>query len=64
MPNQTAYGLKADKKPASGRPLLLGITKASLSTDSFLGGELPGDDARSHGGGDQRQDRLPARPEE
>ncbi|HEY6547767.1 MAG TPA: DNA-directed RNA polymerase subunit beta', partial [Vicinamibacteria bacterium] len=24
------------KKPASGRPLLLGITKASLSTDSFI----------------------------
>ena len=23
-------------KPASGRPLLLGITKASLSTDSFI----------------------------
>ena len=28
--------VKADKKPASGRPLLLGITKASLSTDSFI----------------------------
>ena len=27
---------QADKKPASGRPLLLGITKASLSTDSFI----------------------------
>jgi DNA-directed RNA polymerase subunit beta' len=25
-----------DGKPASGRPLLLGITKASLSTDSFI----------------------------
>jgi hypothetical protein len=24
------------KKPSSGRPLLLGITKASLSTDSFI----------------------------
>ena len=24
------------KKPASGRPVLLGITKASLETDSFL----------------------------
>ena len=24
------------KKPASGHPLLLGITKASLSTDSFI----------------------------
>jgi len=28
--------VKANKKPASGRPLLLGITKASLSTDSFI----------------------------
>jgi DNA-directed RNA polymerase subunit beta' len=26
----------AGKKPASGHPLLLGITKASLSTDSFI----------------------------
>jgi DNA-directed RNA polymerase subunit beta' len=26
----------AGKAPASGRPLLLGITKASLSTDSFI----------------------------
>jgi DNA-directed RNA polymerase subunit beta' len=24
------------KKPADGTPLLLGITKASLSTDSFI----------------------------
>jgi DNA-directed RNA polymerase subunit beta' len=28
--------VQAGKKPASGRPLLLGITKASLSTDSFI----------------------------
>jgi len=27
---------EAGKKPASGHPLLLGITKASLSTDSFI----------------------------
>jgi DNA-directed RNA polymerase subunit beta' len=27
---------KLGKKPSSGRPLLLGITKASLSTDSFI----------------------------
>ena len=27
---------KDGKNPASGRPLLLGITKASLSTDSFI----------------------------
>ena len=25
-----------DEKPATGRPLLLGITKASLATDSFI----------------------------
>ncbi len=28
--------LKAGGRPATGRPLLLGITKASLSTDSFI----------------------------
>jgi DNA-directed RNA polymerase subunit beta' len=28
--------VKAGKNPATGRPLLLGITKASLSTDSFI----------------------------
>jgi DNA-directed RNA polymerase subunit beta' len=28
--------IAADGKPADGRPLLLGITKASLSTDSFI----------------------------
>jgi len=28
--------LKAEGKAATGRPLLLGITKASLSTDSFI----------------------------
>jgi DNA-directed RNA polymerase subunit beta' len=28
--------ITADGKPAEGRPLLLGITKASLSTDSFI----------------------------
>jgi DNA-directed RNA polymerase subunit beta' len=28
--------LSEDGKPAEGRPLLLGITKASLSTDSFI----------------------------
>jgi DNA-directed RNA polymerase subunit beta' len=29
-------GLAKGSKPATGRPLLLGITKASLSTDSFI----------------------------
>jgi len=28
--------IKSEGKPAAGRPLLLGITKASLSTDSFI----------------------------
>jgi DNA-directed RNA polymerase subunit beta' len=28
--------IAADGRPAQGRPLLLGITKASLSTDSFI----------------------------
>src|SRR5713101_416804 len=27
---------RIDGKPATGRPLLMGITKASLSTDSFI----------------------------
>src|SRR5438093_336700 len=34
LDNERLTGL--GKKPASGRPLLLGITKASLSTDSFI----------------------------
>ena len=33
---QNAEMLEADKEPAEGRPILLGITKASLATDSFL----------------------------
>ena len=28
--------IEAGKEPAEGRPILLGITKASLATDSFL----------------------------
>ena len=51
-------------RPATAQPLLLGITKASLSTDSFISAaSLPGDDARPHRGVDLREDRLPARPE-
>jgi len=30
--------MAAGRKPASGPPLLLGITKASLPTDSFMSG--------------------------
>ena len=33
---QNAEMLEAGKQPAEGRPILLGITKASLATDSFL----------------------------
>ena len=33
---QNTAMLEAGKEPAEGRPILLGITKASLATDSFL----------------------------
>jgi DNA-directed RNA polymerase subunit beta' len=33
---QNAAVVEAGKEPAEGRPILLGITKASLATDSFL----------------------------
>ncbi len=33
---QNAEMIEAGKEPAEGRPILLGITKASLATDSFL----------------------------
>ncbi len=33
---QNAAAVEAGKQPAEGRPILLGITKASLATDSFL----------------------------
>ena len=40
-------------RPSVGEPLLLGITKASLSTESFISGVvLPGDDQGADGGGD------------
>ena len=51
-------------RPAIGRPLLLGITKASLSTDSLhLRSLLPGDHACSHRSQHQRLGRQPARPQ-
>jgi RNA polymerase Rpb1, domain 5 len=49
--------------PAKGRPLLLGITKASLSTDSFISAASFQETARADGGVDFRQGRLPARPQ-
>ncbi len=33
---KNTYALEHDLQPAEGRPILLGITKASLATDSFL----------------------------
>ena len=33
---QNASAVAEGKEPAKGRPILLGITKASLATDSFL----------------------------
>ncbi len=33
---KNAEAIKEKKKPAKGKPLLLGITKASLNTDSFI----------------------------
>ncbi len=42
-------------KPATGHPVLLGITKASLRPVVLLGGLVPGDHPRPHRGGGQRQ---------
>ena len=44
------------KEPAVGRQVMLGITKASLATDSFLSARfLPGDHQGSDRGSYQRQ---------
>ena len=49
-------------KPAEATPVLLGITKASLETDSFIsGGFVPGYDARADGSGHAGQSRSAAR---
>ena len=56
--------IEAGGRPAQGKAVLLGITKASLSTDSFISArQLPGDHARAHRSRHQRQGGLPARPE-
>jgi hypothetical protein len=39
------------------------LVEASLSTESFISGIIPGDHPRPHGGGHLREDRLSARPE-
>ncbi|OFW12159.1 MAG: hypothetical protein A3H96_01410 [Acidobacteria bacterium RIFCSPLOWO2_02_FULL_67_36] len=47
--------IQAGGRPATGRPLLLGITQASLSRLVHLRGVIPGNDARAHRGVDFRQ---------
>ena len=55
---------EAGGRPAQGKAVLLGITKASLSTDSFISAaSLPGNHARTHRSRHQRQGGLPARSE-
>jgi hypothetical protein len=53
----------AGGKPATGEPLLLGITKASPRPIVHLRFLVPGDDESAHRGGDQREDRSPPRLE-
>jgi len=48
LPRGERAGAGHWRPSAIGRPLLLGITKASLSTTAYLRGQLPGDDARAH----------------
>ena len=57
-------GVAEGGKPAVGTPVLLGITKASPA-DALLhfGGVLPGNHARPHGSGGQRQGRYARGPE-
>ncbi len=48
-------------EPAAGRPVLMGITKASLATDSWLSrGVVPGDHSRADRCGDQLPQRQAA----
>jgi DNA-directed RNA polymerase subunit beta' len=48
---RTACCARERKKPATASPLLLGITKASLQSDSFISrGFVPGDDQGAHRG--------------
>jgi hypothetical protein len=45
-------------RPATWKPILLGITKASLSTESFIFGRfLPGNDESTHGSQYQQSSR-------
>ena len=55
---------KAGKRPATAKPVLLGITKASLQTQQLhLGGLLPGDHARADRCRRQRQGRHARGPQ-
>ena len=52
------------RKPAEGRPEIMGITKASLATESWLSrGVVPGDHPGAHRGRHRRPRRQPARPQ-
>ena len=56
--------IQAGGRPATAQPLLLGITKASLSTDSFISAASFQETTRVlTEASDLRQDRPPARPE-
>ena len=49
--------IKAGKTPAKGRRVLLGITKASLATESFISSFFPRDHKSADRCGNKRQDR-------
>lgn len=52
---------EAGGKPAEAEPILLGITKASLETESFISAASFKDDSRPHRRVDSGQGRPPAR---
>ena len=52
------------RRPAEGRPEIMGITKASLATESWLSAaSLPGDHPGAHRGRHRRPRRQPHRPQ-
>ena len=53
------HRLNKDDRPALAMPVLQGITKASLQTNSFIWRLVPGDDPGADRGGGGRQDRQP-----
>ena len=54
---------QAGKKSATGHPLLLGITKASLSTDSFISAASFQETTRAHRAAISGKVDYPPRPE-